>query len=53
MVSLFSSCMDFRMPGLDGKLKLVTFEGATHWVLRDESEAVSQHIVEYFLSDYT
>lgn len=29
---------------------LITFEDATHWVLRDESEAVSQNIVKFFLT---
>ena len=27
---------------------LITFDEATHWVLHDESEAVSQSMVEFF-----
>jgi epoxide hydrolase 4 len=30
---------------------LVTFEDATHWVLHDEAEAISKHIVQYFSKD--
>jgi len=29
---------------------LITFDEATHWVLHDESEAVSQSMVEFFLT---
>jgi hypothetical protein len=28
--------------------QLITFEDATHWVLHDESEAISNHIVQFF-----
>lgn len=45
----------YEMAALSVKLcdngQLITFNDATHWVLRDESEAVSQAIVEYFLED--
>ena len=33
--------------------QLITFEDATHWVLQDESESVSQHMVEFFTDSYT
>jgi pimeloyl-ACP methyl ester carboxylesterase len=45
----------YEMAVLSAKLcdngHLVTFEDASHWVLRDESESVSQYIVEYFMDD--
>jgi pimeloyl-ACP methyl ester carboxylesterase len=44
----------YEMAELSVKLcedgQLITFNDATHWVLRDESEAVSQQIVKFFLS---
>jgi epoxide hydrolase 4 len=46
--------LSYEMAELSVKLcdngQLITFEDATHWVLRDESEAVSQHIVKFFLT---
>jgi pimeloyl-ACP methyl ester carboxylesterase len=30
--------------------QLITFEDSTHWVLRDESDVVSQYMVEYFVA---
>jgi pimeloyl-ACP methyl ester carboxylesterase len=45
----------YEMATLSVKLcdngRLITFEDATHWVLRDESESVWQHMVEFFLED--
>jgi pimeloyl-ACP methyl ester carboxylesterase len=44
--------LSYEMAELSIKLcddgQLITFDNATHWVLRDESEAVSQHMVEFF-----
>ena len=31
--------------------RLVTFKDATHWVLYDEPEATSKHLVQHFLED--
>lgn len=46
--------LSYEMAVLSVKLcengQLVTFEGATHWVLRDESEAVNQYIVNFFVT---
>ena len=30
--------------------RLITFEDATHWVLHDEPEAASKHLVQHFLT---
>ena len=44
--------LSYEMAVLSVKLcdngQLVTFEDATHWVLRDESKAVNQYILDYF-----
>lgn len=44
----------FEMAELSVKLcnngQLITFDDSTHWVLRDESEAISQYMVEYFVA---
>ena len=34
------------------EVQFITFEDATHWVLHDEPEATSEHILRHF-SDYT
>ncbi len=42
----------FSRPRLDMRARgrLVTFEDATHWVLHDEAEQVSQLLIEHFSS---
>jgi len=46
--------LSYEMAELSVKLcdngQLITFDDATHWVLRDESEAVSLHMVEFFVA---
>lgn len=45
--------LSYEMANLSVKLcdngHLITFENATHWVLHDEHESVSKHILEFFL----